>query len=717
MGALTQRTLRVFAVLEDCRHGSKDIVEALLPFFQPLLADQYGRVFDPVAFARKVTTTYGWNFSADIVEEIIPRFVSKGWLKSVGANPREQAYRVERISDSDEDPTDGKISETLSKIIDEFIPFIARISPLGGYSRSREEISDLLIEWLVSIDAYNEDVLKKNALQKSVEGTLGIFQELPDGSDLTSEDKYLCARFVKHLFEIKSEFTEQLCGIASAGLLTEVVRDFHKPVTHVQRASLSIYLDSTVALELLGVSGAQACANVDTVIGGALSIGCPIRVFENTLDEMRGALDGVLKRPVSNRTGPTADALRSGETTEAYVREVARNPRPFLETKGVTVISRTLKQFPGEQEYFDQDAFEACYSRITWHTGDAPRAHDATAIALIMRMRKGTSTNDIFGSKHVFVTRNGMLAQMARRFCIDEDLLKPNALPPVIHQRQLATALWLRTGDGISSTEIPRHMMLAACDQVLSVKRSMIDKVQLEARSLTKEKAEQLDLLLSQDRSVQMLQDKTLGVTRVVTAENIDDLIGLMKSELVSDLRRDADEKISEARKSADSRVRSAGARRKAAEIEAAELKLALEKSQEEDIGIIQALVDDVNKVARRERIALYTTICIVLILFAGVGLIQDVITGWAKWGTLGVSAVFIFGLAFMQIFDRSLRLGSFAEKRGHIHLNNLALQRGLVTKLPKYEIEWNAVSMNFCIPDRNLRSLNDIEQPRDALL
>ncbi|NBC21124.1 MAG: hypothetical protein GVY06_08815 [Alphaproteobacteria bacterium] len=458
MHALTQRALRVFAVLEEYRQGSKDIIEAILPFFKPLLEPLSGRVFEPRDFARTVSETYGWNFSADIAEELVTRFVSAGWLSETDSAGH--TYVVEDISLEDEGLDTRDIEHTLSKVTEQFAEFKRELSPLTMYAKTKEQLSDILVEWLVSIDAYNESVLRENAIQKSTEGTLAIYQELPDGSSLSSEDKYLCARFVKKLVDENSHLLESLTGIAAAGLLTEVVRDFHKPVTKVQQSTLAIYLDSSVALEFLGVSGAEACRNVRSVIEGAQSIGCSVRVFYSTLDEMSHALDAVLKRDRPAREGPTATAMRRGEVEEAYVREVARNPSSFLERKGIGIVRRSPDQFPNEHDYFSKDLIEALYSRINWHTNPTPRQHDAVSTALIMRMRKGVTTRDIFSAQHVFVTRNGMLAQMARRFCIDEEILSNNDLPPVVHQRQLATALWLRTGDGVKSNDIPRHAML-----------------------------------------------------------------------------------------------------------------------------------------------------------------------------------------------------------------------------------------------------------------
>jgi len=57
-----------------------------MPFFQPLLEERKGRTFDPSSFAAEVAETYGWNFTADVAEELIPRFADKGWLQKAVEN-------------------------------------------------------------------------------------------------------------------------------------------------------------------------------------------------------------------------------------------------------------------------------------------------------------------------------------------------------------------------------------------------------------------------------------------------------------------------------------------------------------------------------------------------------------------------------------------------------------------------------------------------------
>jgi hypothetical protein len=331
---LTQRALRIFAVLESYRAGSSDILDALLPFFEPILAEFPGSTLNVSQFATRVSEAYRWNFTADIVEELIPRFQSKGWVQKISGTSQEAAYRVTYDNPSagpSVAPDDIAITKTLVTLAEEFTKFIDVISPLTKFAMDTNSLADMLVEWLISIDAYTEDVLRQKALQTTnIEGQLGIAVVVSDASTLSSEEKYLCARFVKSLFEKKSPFIADLCKLASIGLLTEVVQDFHKPTTQVKATNLFVYLDAPVAMDLLGVSGKEAAANILPLIQKLQEIGGTVRIFRQSVDELQGALDAVLRRNAPERTGATAGALRRNEVMEAFVRQVAQDPATFL---------------------------------------------------------------------------------------------------------------------------------------------------------------------------------------------------------------------------------------------------------------------------------------------------------------------------------------------------------------------------------------------------
>jgi hypothetical protein len=170
--------------------------------------------------------------------------------------------------------------------------------------------------------------------------------------------------------------------LASIGLLTEVIQDFHKPTTQINKTNLIAYLDAPVAMDLLGVSGKEAGANIRPIVQKLQEIGGTVRIFRASVDELQGALDAVLRRTPTERTGETAGAIRRNEVLEAFVRQVARDPGSFLQEHGVAIVERNLDQFPSEHQYFDQSAYDDFFSKLTWH--HEMRGESMTRLLLLM---------------------------------------------------------------------------------------------------------------------------------------------------------------------------------------------------------------------------------------------------------------------------------------------------------------------------------------------
>lgn len=695
MGGLSARSIRIFAVLEAYRSGDGDILDTLLPFFEPHLADQSGSQFDPSKISDAMKSAFGWNLSSDIVEEFIPRFKARGWLSEVGSS-NSKSYQITYTAAEPMAPSD--LNEIVSAIGEAFKDFVENLSPLFSYNKTPEQLVEILIEWLISIDGYNESALRTEIKKVSkVRGKLTMEVAHPEGDNLHSEDRYLCARFTKHLSDIRSNLFAQLTHIASIGLITDVVQDFVKPVTAVSKTDLHLYLDAPVALDLLGVSGRSPNENVSLLIGEMQKIGAKIRIFKTSVDELQLALQTVLKRPPSERIGPTADALRRGEVLESLVRAVRDDPTHFLQQLGVDVVHRSLEQYPNSHAHFPKLLYDKFLERVTWHTEQKPRAHDATTAALIMRLRNGAATRDIFKSKHVLVSRNAHFAAMARRFCIEELDLAENVVGPVVHQRQIATAAWLRTGLG-GSAELPRRYLLATCERVLGIKRNVIQVARSTAQNLSPDQAKQLELLLTQDRSAQYLMDKTLGVSDVITSNNLGMLIEGMKADLIVSETNAHRKEIQKLKDQADGAVKAqALISQKALESES-EAKEELDREKIKFRSIINAAVGHANKIIRT-RIMLVNGVFLALALIVGLATAFGDLSGFVKLLVVGCAAILASLFTYNQLWDRPTGIRQALESHCYKVLVDVLIERGITTTPTELRID--LVDLRFVVRDR----------------
>ena len=128
------------ALSELKRHQSGDVLDALIPFFEPILEVMDNKVFDPQLLATGAQKLYRWRINRDIAENFIPRLVQKGYLKRQGT-ARDGIYTV-NFQKQQENPDIAKITDVLNRIINEFEKFPPRVTDLLNYHRSREELTE-----------------------------------------------------------------------------------------------------------------------------------------------------------------------------------------------------------------------------------------------------------------------------------------------------------------------------------------------------------------------------------------------------------------------------------------------------------------------------------------------------------------------------------------------------------------------------------------------
>lgn len=664
-----------------------NVLESLLPFFDPILRQQVGKKLDPDVIAASVRETYRWNFNSDLVETFIPYLVQHGWITPDLPGRADTTYTVQMLEGSDFDASAQSVEAALREIAIQFKEFSEGLSPLTTIPRDVEEFEDILVEWLLYVEAFSENSIDfKASVKRDAMGKLRQTLEIPSNTTLRDEEKFLCARFVKHSLENNKGSAEVLSRIAAIGLLTEVVQDFVKPITSIERTDLVVYLDAPVAMELLGLSGRLARENTAPIIQELIRIGAAVRIFGQSVDEIKNSLKAVLKNP--RPTGPTAQAMLRREVLREYVVEAARNPTPLLGALGVKVALRTREQTPSEHQFFTLEDWQNLYSKLSYSENPTARDHDTDITAFVVRQRRGRTSRDLFSSYAVALTRNGLFAQIIRRMHTEMDAANAETVPPVIHRRVLATALWLRTGMGAGDLNIPKRMLLATCEHVLAIRPGVVEAVKRLTDAMgDEEKSRQLDLLVSQDRSTQALMDKTLGATNVVTEENFSLLWNEMLHPHLEEERKKAKDAVQKAR--AEAKVQLGKAHQEmeslqiAREREAQLLHSQLTDLRLQDQQVMENLCFDVSRALQRRRLQR-----IGIGIFAGLVFSLPLIletSPMVRWSS------FVIGwlLAYLTATGGSLISTKTDADTALRTLHSTATRRGLQQKVDQFEIEW----------------------------
>lgn len=698
---LTRSAVRIYGALSGLGNGSADILEKLLPFFDPILRRFNGSKLDPSVIAATIRDTYKWNINSDVVEMFVDHLVRQGWLIPDTPNSKDTTFTIQITDNGGPSDEIHTVEAELRQIALQFKDFSDRLSPLTSLPRDVEEFEDILIEWLLYVEMFSDKNIDfKVTTATDATGTMRRFVEVPSLTSLRDEDKYLCARFVREMLSQSNGTGEVLSRIAAIGLLTEVVQDFVKPVTHIAKTDLVVYLDAPVALEFLGVSGKAAQENISPVIHELIRIGAAVRIFGQSIEEIKRSLKTVLsnERPY----GPTADALRRREVLRDYVVAVAQDPASFLEKLNVKLTSRTLKQNPNEHQYFSVEHWQDLYGRLNFMSTVEGRQHDADVTAFVVRQRTGKANSDIFRSGFILLTRNGLLSQTVRKMCNEVDLLPDNMVPPVVHRRVLATAMWLRTGMGSADLNIPRRMLLASCEQVLAIRPNVVDAVRKLTDALgDDDKSKQLELLISQDRSVSALMDKTLGSANVVTNENLALLWDeMLHPHLEGERQKSANalkREKAEAKKRLEREKEQLEAIKSSSREQREAFTSALQIKKSEDREAVEALCFDAERSLSRKR-KLVVGIGIAIALLSCVPLFLS-----PSPVTLGITAAVTALFAYLTATGGRLIGVNTDQPKALAKLRQLASSRRLTPKLELFILNWDG--RKFRVDDKPIEA------------
>lgn len=555
--------VRVNAVLSAFRDNeNSDVIDALCYFYVPILDKLHGKPITASLLAKAAKLIYGWNLTESVGHVFVERLVAQGHL--VEEHKTGQTIFVAQPSPELAANVETSIQESFDQVTELFREFDLVSGDLIYRQLTREQLGDLLVRFLISLDAYsNNEISASLRAGEIANGERSALQELTDEvSVLSQSETHVCARFVQWLSKQQPELAEKLSLFVAAGLLAELVEDFRKPSALETKSETTFLLDGPMLLGLVGTSGAALQEEARTIVDALKSIGCRVQVFSESCREAERVLTSYLKASPANRHGRTHTAILNGEVDRAYVQTVASDIEAAAEKFGVNVRDYSLEAFPNDHKYFDAERNTDVYSFLSWDNPLA-REHDAFAVTAIMRMRHGKHRNDPLQNSHVFISSNEKLVRKAREYCLQSQLVRETQCGPVVDTRDLATIAWLRTGFE-NSEKLPTSHMLAQCERVLRVRKDVLENARQQVAKFNPEKVEQFELLLQDNRAVSYLMDTARGSSAPFDPERDQELLDGMLDAAIKVVRDETEAKLSEK----DKKIRQLRAENKKRQIE-----------------------------------------------------------------------------------------------------------------------------------------------------
>ena len=232
---------------------------------------------------------------------------------------------------------------------------------------------------------------------------------------------------------------------------------------------LDVFVDTRFVLRALGTAGPEhqaACAELLELI---FELGGNLRVFDNTLLEIRGVLNATsfglrTPRALRERSGETLEYLASiGQRASDVELLMAQLPRRLANLR-IKIVGRPPHQGPLT---VDEPKFEALLTE--GRPADRPYPaealrHDVAALTAIHRLRGGQPQPVLETARAVFLTTNALLARAGVEFFREE--YGVTGIPLCYSDHHFATLAWLKKPT--AAPALPRLYVIADSYAALS---------------------------------------------------------------------------------------------------------------------------------------------------------------------------------------------------------------------------------------------------------
>lgn len=518
----TTRALIAFAYVADQFGKTNDLAQGLVPLFAPLISARAGSAFEPRQFVADVKKTYDLDMHPYVAEQFAPALAAHGFLE---ANRKGDIVHYRNLECEISEPPVRE--EQLQVLADGFVEFAKpKLKKLG----LRSEISalkDALFDRLVRPEFLA--LLLRPIVPAVGPETLTLRKN--DGSQSNEEDKdeqhydYLVASYMLDIYAKEPTQFDLLVAATSGSLVAEVVLDLqHPPTSGDPLGDVQVAIDSPLVLDALGLGLEGATEYAKQLIAQIKTAGATPGIFDATVEEIRRAL----KSPLENYErglelyGPLGRRLKTNPALAPYVRSIIPKLTGEIEDLGIEIFE-IVPAFRAEgRKYFTETKEGELANVLGDYDTDGARAHDARAVADVLRIRGGYEVKSISESTIVFVTRNARLARLSRRFLEREGLASDAYFPPCITDRYLAGILWISLGGG--GETLSKLRLIANCSAALVPRQDLVRRMHKFFEKLNPDMVERFEALMTNERAEFFLMDRTVNDASLITQDNYEEI-------------------------------------------------------------------------------------------------------------------------------------------------------------------------------------------------
>lgn len=502
------------------------ITQALIPFFTEANHDLVGQLFDAEKFSSAVSQRFGFSIPKLAALGLTEQLESAGLLEVVSRDGSRTVYRHASVIPENESA--NPVTEAqVERVLNHFFEFCSDDEKIKHMERS--VLDAAFIHRLLNVDSMR--ILGRKELSISAKrsaGTLTLSRNSQGDDQANLDELHLDYKTSQFLLDIQTndrEAFDLVSDVAFASMAAEAITVFQEPVdANVPLSGLTVYLDSPILLDMLGVNTEYAEYGKE-LLETIKSSGARVAVFDHCVMEAEGAVTSQLNylrsgvNSSAHRWGLSAKpdflaALKDRVGERAYDRlgiHVERDPDVNLHRRNANVV--------GDIEASLSTSMQA------WGKVEA-KEHDRKSVWSMLAIRDSSQPCPrICDSKWIFLSRNTALVKIAnaawtrwlkgtaRHSATHVDKWAPVAMS----DKQFAGYIWTRTGGPRSP--IPVARLLANCSSAVRPRADVKARaynliLELEG----KEQADDLAALLEDREGAKALMRAVTGDPEDVTS-------------------------------------------------------------------------------------------------------------------------------------------------------------------------------------------------------
>jgi len=420
--------------------GRKSYLDNFMPFVEEALRELETNDVSSPRLQERLHQLTGLEIPQGVVRTLLKRARDEGYVRYVGGT------YVRDFDSLDSEGLERKASDfrrQTEALVKRLSEFVNREFDLDW---SAEQAEELVLEYVRRAAA---PLLKATRYDANIR---------VEEDDIGKAD-YAISAFIEHSLEEDPEAVRHLENVAKGSMLASAVYYENPNAAKQKLDDIEVYFDTPFLLYALGVNGAEQENAYKELIELLKEAGAELRVFESTIDEVRGILDGKAKQLRSERTERIPKSSNPVQSTlpSSDLRYLSQSLEEQLQKMGIHAEPRP--DFEGwlslDEGNLQNRLLEDAYSESSPST----LRHDVNALLSIHRLRRARTPGRLANAEAVFVTTNSYLVRKSKGFFCDELGSAAKDAPHCMLHDDIATRAWLISPN--SAPELPRKKLLS----------------------------------------------------------------------------------------------------------------------------------------------------------------------------------------------------------------------------------------------------------------